>query len=202
MAFEIEVKAHADDPLRLKERLDALGEYACAFEKDDTYWVLSKPGARLSPNTGEIPGSGVRVRQEQNTGASGRETGRVLVTCKVKEVREGIEVNDEREFTVSNGDTFGELLKRLGLAKGLRKHKRGWAWTCGSICAELCEVSGGAEGSSRSLGWFIELEILADDAGPETVAAARKKLLGLLGRLNVADGCIEERYYSEMLGES
>ncbi|GHT61081.1 hypothetical protein FACS1894109_19370 [Spirochaetia bacterium] len=206
MAFEIEVKAHADDPLRLKERLDALGEYTCAFEKDDTYWLLSKPRTLSSPNAGGIPdsagsfagSSGIRVRWEQNTGAGGRETGRVLVTYKIKEVRDGIEVNDEREFIVSNGNTFGELLKRLGLEKGVRKHKRGWAWTCGSIYAELCEVSG----LSRSLGWFIELEILADDAESETVADAQKELLGLLGRLDVAEERIEERYYSEMLAEA
>jgi hypothetical protein len=33
------------------------------------------------------------------------------------------------------------------------------------------------------------------------VAAARKELRGLLEKLNVGKECIEERYYSELLGE-
>jgi adenylate cyclase class 2 len=137
----------------------------------------------------------VRIRRESSRYPEGRTEEKVLVTYKTKEVREGIEINDEREFTVSDGDTFGELLERLGLKPGVRKHKQGWAWTCGNIHAELCEVSG----RNRNLGWFLELEILADDAETETVAAARKELLGLLARLNVARDCIEERYYSELL---
>jgi adenylate cyclase class 2 len=128
----------------------------------------------------------------------------VLVTYTSKEVREGMEITDEREFTVSDGNTFEELLKRLGLEPGVRKHKQGWAWTCGNIYAELAEVSGeapGREQGSRNLGWFLELEILAADDAAGTVAAARKELLGLLGKLNVGTECIEERYYTEMLGE-
>ena len=61
--------------------------------------------------------------------------------------------------------------------------------------AELCEVSG----PRRSLGWFLELEILAEDAAAPTVAAARQKLLGLLEQLGVPRSRIEERYYSELL---
>jgi adenylate cyclase class 2 len=211
MAFEIELKARLDEPFKLKERLNALAQYECAYEKDDAYWVLSKPEAGPCPNTGDIPvpagsfagNSGVRVRREQNTGVKGHSSERVLVTCKVKEVREGIEINDEREFEVSDGAAFGELLKRLGLEPGVRKHKQGWAWFYGNIHAELCEVSGKERSSGdHSLGWFLELEILADDAEVGTVAAARKELLELLGRLAVGKKYIEERYYSEMLGEA
>jgi adenylate cyclase class 2 len=192
MAVEIELKAHIEDPEALKAALSLPapgnpgGCLPISFEKDDRYWI-----------SGSIPKSGVRIRRESIRRPDGGAEENVLVTYKSKEVREGIEINDEREFTVSDGDTFGELLKRLGLEPGVRKHKQGWAFTYGNIYAELCEVSG----NTRSLGWFLELEILAEEAGTETVAAARKELLGLLGRLKVAEECIEERYYAEMLGE-
>jgi adenylate cyclase class 2 len=195
VAVEIELKAHVENPEALKAAisLPAPGNptvcVPLSFEKDDCYWVA---GSSVSA---DVPKSGVRLRRERIRRPDGGVEEKVLATYKSKEVREGIEINDEREFTVSDGDTFGELLKRLGLEPGVRKHKQGWAWSYGNISVELCEVSG----DTRSLGWFLELEILAEEAGAETVAAARKELLGLLGRLNVAEECIEERYYSEML---
>jgi adenylate cyclase class 2 len=203
MAVEIELKAHVRDPrgpLALKAEMSLLAPPPLSFEKDDCYWVAADycPPASVS---GAIPKSGVRLRRESTRYPDGGAEEKTLVTYKSKEVREGIEINDEREFTVSDGDTFGELLKRLGLEPGVRKHKQGWAFTFGNIYAELAEVSGGVSGNTRNLGWFLELEILANEAGAETVAAARKELLGLLEKLNVGKECIEERYYSEMLGD-
>ena len=201
MAIEIELKAHVENPAAMKAKLSLLvpgNPGAClpiSFEKDDCYWSAADCG---------LPASGVRLRRESTGYPDGGTEEKALVTYKSKEVREGIEINDEREFTVSDGNTFAELLKRLGLEPGVRKHKQGWAWTCGNIRAELAEVSGNTRSGLpvRNLGWFLELEILADEAGAETVAAAREELRGLLERLDVAEECIEERYYAEMLGES
>jgi adenylate cyclase class 2 len=204
MAVEIELKAHVGDPEALKAAISLLVPEMpppLSFEKDDCYWTAVE-----ASSSERIPQSGVRLRRESVRRPDGWAEEKVLVTYKSKEVREGIEINDEREFTVSDGDTFGELLKRLGLEPGVRKHKQGWAWTCGNIYAELAEISGEVSGkeqgsSARNLGWFLELEILADEAGAETVAAARGELLELLERLKVGKECIEERYYAEMLGE-
>jgi adenylate cyclase class 2 len=206
MAVEIELKAHVRSPLALKAEISLLapgnpaGCLPLSFEKDDCYWIAADycPPASVPAS---IPKSGIRIRRERIRRPDGAAEEKVLVTYKSKEVREGIEINDEREFTVSGEDAFNELLKRLGLEPGMRKHKQGWAWTYGNIYAELCEVSGGNQGSPRNLGWFLELEILADDAEAGTVAAARKELLGLLERLNVGKERIEERYYSELLDE-
>ncbi|MFP3040382.1 class IV adenylate cyclase [Treponema primitia] len=190
MAIEIEVKAHVKDPQALKNRISLLAASApFSFEKDDCYWITagSVPGG--------IPKSGVRVRREKHWQDGAEKDEKILVTYKSKEIRDGIEINDEREFAVSSGDTFTELLKRLGLEPGIQKHKQGWSWIYGNVHAELCEVSG----PDRNLGWFAELEILADDAGTETVAAARKQLLELLEKLSIPKDSIEERYYSELL---
>jgi adenylate cyclase class 2 len=183
--------------MALKERLSRLAACckptACqplSFEKDDAYWVSAAPA------TGTLPKSGVRIRRERTAqdGGEARET--ILATYKSKEVRDGIEVNDEHEFAVSDAEAFAGLLASLGLEPGLRKHKQGWAWAIGKVHAELCEVSG----QTRSLGWFLELEILAEDADPETVAAAREELLALLDRAGLPRERIEGRYYSELLG--
>jgi adenylate cyclase class IV len=139
----------------------------------------------------------------------------------------GIEVNDEREFNIRPEEgagggsgrkgeieppdrglrAFEELLRRLGLRPALSKRKRGWAWDCGEIRAELSHV--------ESLGWFIELEILREPEPPagegdspgnpggstdqDAMAACRDKLLALLDRLEIPRSRIESRPYTRML---
>jgi adenylate cyclase class 2 len=196
MSIEIELKASVEDHRVVQERLSRLTPASFSFEKDDCYWTAGD-GRKSSFQ------SGVRLRWERIVYPSGRTGGeasgtteeKVLVTYKTKEVREGIEINDEREFAVSDAAAFEGLLQRLGLEPGTRKHKQGWAWVLGAAHAELCEVSG----PQHSLGWFLEIEILADNAEASTVAAARQKLLGLLEKAGVPRSRIEERYYSELL---
>jgi adenylate cyclase class 2 len=188
MAVEIELKAHVDDHRSLQERLSLLAPEALSFEKEDCYWMAG--GGEAGPLR-----SGVRVRRERIAWPGGETGEKALATYKIKEVRDGIEINNEREFAVSDAAGFEEMLRLLGLEPGTRKHKRGWAWDIGAAHAELCEVSG----LRRTLGWFLEIEILAEDSLEPTVAAARRQLLDLLERLKIPRNCIEERYYSELL---
>jgi adenylate cyclase class 2 len=128
---------------------------------------------------------------------------------KRKERQAECEVNDEREFEVSDGAAFEELLELLGLEKQIYKHKQGFVWRYRGITVELCEVSGSVytepgpaesgEPGYRNLGWFLELEILAKEDSPETVAAAREQLLSLLEQVGIGKESIESRYYSELL---
>jgi len=193
MSVEIELKARLEESETVKQRLSSLGAFLYSYEKYDTYW-----------NSADcILPSGVRVRRETRKlpDNAGHET--ILVTYKTKEITDGIEVNDECEFHVSDAGVFEELLGRLGLKPGIKKEKRGWAWQLGQtqaseagqppILAELSNVKG--------LGWFIELEILAKDREEKTVAASRKRLLDLLAALDIADEQIEARPYSAMLRE-
>jgi adenylate cyclase class 2 len=188
MPVEIELKAWVKDPEEQKKRISALAEYTVSFEKEDSYWF---PRALPPPGGGGPPSSGVRIREESAAGADGRVSRTVRVTCKSKELRDGIEINEEGEFEVSDRAAFEGLLKRLGLERGISKKKRGWAWVYEGVTAELCHVEG--------LGWFAELEILADNDRAETVAAARERLLGLLGKIGIGEDRIEGRYYTEML---
>jgi adenylate cyclase class 2 len=186
MSFEIELKAWADDPDGLRARLFSFVGLGTSFEKADAYWFFT--GSDRS-----IPLSGVRIRRETRIDPAGRVSHALWVTYKVKEIREGMEINDEREFSVSDDAAFEELLRRLGLEKGIEKNKKGWAWAWEGITTELTEVEG--------LGWFVELEIITDDNSNEAVSAARLRLFELLHKIGVKKDRIEPRYYTEMLRE-
>jgi adenylate cyclase class 2 len=186
MPVEIELKAHIGNPELIKSRLDGIAEFSAAIEKKDVYWFPSAGGGEKN-----LPVSGIRVRKESITDAEGKFSQMVLVTYKNKERRNGIEVNDEYEFEVSSAEVFEDMLGRLGLKQGIAKRKKGWAWKFRGITAELVTVDG--------LGWFVELEIIADKADRETSGEGRKQLLGLLDKLGIERENIEERYYTEML---
>jgi adenylate cyclase class 2 len=202
MAIEIELKAWAGDPEERKNLISRFAGPGEEFLKDDSYWY--PPSAPGPPGKGGLP-SGLRIRREERRKPSGdgKDLQTTRICFKTKEKREGIEINDEREFEVSDGQVFEELLIRLGLSPGAHKRKRGWAWTYRGITLELCEVSGSVSGESAGnevrLGWFAELEILADEDRGDTVAAARTRLFELLKQIGISEDRIEERYYTELL---
>jgi adenylate cyclase class 2 len=210
VVLEIELKARVGDPEERRGIISRFAGPAGEFLKEDTYWYPPSPPEGPSPRqenpgTGALP-SGVRVRREEHRNPPGGGADRITRVCfKTKEKREGIEVNDEREFEVSRGEVFEELLIRLGLSPGVRKRKQGWVWEYGDALIELCEVSGslspGKAGDRVCLGWFVELEILAPGDRRETVAAARKRLFEVLEKTGIGKDRIEERYYTEMLRE-
>jgi predicted adenylyl cyclase CyaB len=199
MLYEIELKAHIDDPEALKKRLSAIGTYKGSYEKDDCYWTAGT--ASCFPAGAP---SGIRVRNEKTVDSAGKSSARILVTCKIHQYADNVEVNDEREFEVSSGAAFGDLLGRLGLKPGINKRKKGWSWAIGAefrdfaakppslpVLAELSEVS--------RLGWFIELEILSPVNDEKTVAGSQKTLFSLLETLGIEQEKIEKRPYTQML---
>jgi adenylate cyclase class 2 len=208
MAIEIELKAWVDAPETLKQILGRvlvgdvvtvapIARFTGAFDKEDTYWYP------IAGTHTSLPTSGVRIRVEMLSLLAGEEGVKTtLVTYKTKELRNDIEVNNEREFTVSDTAIFEELLSALGLAPGVRKHKHGWAWmyneSAGGILTNITVELAFVE----QLGYFVELEILARDDAPETVACSRARLLALLERLGIDKTRIETRYYTEMLKEA
>jgi adenylate cyclase, class 2 len=187
MAVEIELKAHIDDYAVVKERLSAAGEYCRSYKKSDSYWLPAQPAA-----------AGVRVRRESGVDAAGAAHESVFATYKIKEISKGLEVNHECEFSVSDADSFEEMLSHIGLHKAVCKEKEGWAWTVRSqnegqppILAELSLVAG--------LGWFLEIEILAVDNSKQTVEESRGRLFTLLEKLEIPKDKIEEKPYTAML---
>jgi len=186
MAVEIELKAHVEDCKSMYTLLGTLCEYAFAFEKEDTYWKNS----RLPPHTPKV-----RLRTQTRRLPDESVVSSVVVTQKVKELKGGIEVNDEREFTVSSVTEFQAFLKALRFTPSSSKQKHGWTFFYEGITVELVEVV--------PLGWFVEIEILTEDdeSRTEAVEEGRKRLLAFLQTLGVPESAIESRYYSDMLKE-
>jgi predicted adenylyl cyclase CyaB len=200
MAIEIELKARLDDYTPVKERLSVVGDYCRSYKKSDSYWLPAGIHANGIYATMSLPATGVRVRRESGIDADGSAHESVLATYKTKEISDGIEVNHECEFTVSDAGLFEELLSRLGLRNAVRKEKEGWAWTIPSqtagqspILAELSLVAG--------LGWFLEIEIMAADNCEQTVAENRRRLFALLEKLDIPAEWIETRPYTVMLAD-
>ncbi|MDR2303653.1 MAG: class IV adenylate cyclase [Treponema sp.] len=190
MATEIELKAHVHDAEGLKKILFSSGIFERAYKKEDSYWV--SPGERLLNE--------LRIRKDREIEDGISKDERLIVTYKAKRLENGIEINDEREFLIDNVEAFEELLRRLGFTPGIKKRKEGWAFRFPGtstreipVTAELCKVEG--------LGWFIELEIIADGENRKIIESGRKRLLSLLKSLGIGEEQIEERYYSDMLME-
>jgi adenylate cyclase class 2 len=194
LALEIELKAHVQGNLQnIKRLLSEKAEYMCEFEKEDVYY--------FPPGPSDIPRSGVRLRSESRILPDGAHEKTVYVTYKTKEERDGIEINDEKEFEVRSSQcgpetAFNEFLKMAGLQPGFSKHKKGWAFSKDEIKAELLEV--------EKLGWFLELEIVVNDSEvsecKDTVIVEKKeRLMEFLSDIGIEKGAIESRYYSEML---
>ena len=194
VSVEIELKAWLDNYELIKERVSSIGSYVRSFEKTDTYWFPIQEGA---PGV-SIPYSGLRVRRDRTVDASDAEHESVLVTLKKRKMSGNIEINEEREFTVSNADLFEELVCDLGLFKASYKKKYGWEWRVSSdteggrpVNAEISMV--------KDLGWFLEIEILADNNRAQAVEDSRKELLSLLGKLKIPEEKIETKPYTALL---
>ncbi len=187
--MEFEIKAWADDWETVKNHIDHFAQFSGFYEKSDSYWIVP---AEMNPFFPELK-SGIRIREESFTNADGKKHRITRVCFKKKEILTNMEVNVEKEFDISNVSTFEELLSNFSLVKGLSKQKKGWSWNYNDITVELSEIKG--------LGWFCELEIIAEQNDEEFIALSKKRLFEVLKKTGIDASKIETRYYMEMLGE-
>lgn len=174
MTFEVELKAHIPSIFSLQKIIQKqLGlTDPTSYKKEDIYFsrpeTLQKTEFRL-----------------RSVGTS------FFVTRKNKSQKDGIEVNDEIEFSISDATEFIRFSLDSGYVISIKKTKIGVFYTYNGITIELSDVS--------SLGSFIELEILLKNSNPDLVNAAKSQLLDTLDILRISREAIEPRYYSEML---
>jgi adenylate cyclase class 2 len=149
-----------------------------------------------------MTGADFRIRKESRFDAAGSALAPPLciVTCKIKNRKDGLETNTELEWNVAGTENFEAFIGMIGLEAGFTKKKEGRLWKVpvesGTVNAEITTVSG----LKGVLGAFCELELLLPpDAGVEDIRAANAALRGLLARLGIPESKIEGRYYSEML---
>ena len=193
--YEIELKAWLDDRKSVTKILNETARYDGIHDKTDTYWSLQPQGNSDRRVT-------IRIRKETvQKSTTDKAEQFYLVTYKKHKKNtspsgETYEVNDEREFQLDSddaADTFSTFLDDASFTVSLRKHKATEGWYDGDYHIEICTVD--------KLGDFIEIETIAPDSSPETVAEKQKGILEILDRCKVPRNRIEERYYREMLEE-
>lgn len=174
MAFEVELKAHLADPAAIEARAAELGAFKKETLKEDVYF-------RRKGDASRVPADRYRLR---------REAGRAVVTFKSK-VRQpdGIEVNRETEFEVSDAHSFFAFADRFGFEPFVVKRKKSRVYRVGRASVELNEV--------EHLGHFIEIEILCDKESE--IPIARTELARLFNRLGLSTEALEQRYYIDLI---
>ncbi len=183
--MEVELKARVSDPEATRGRLESFCRLDRDFDKRDAYWQGPR---RLEDGDRR----GFRLRTDG---------GDSFVTFKDKRLEGGIEVNCEREFTVSDQSAFVEFAWRLGCEPHFEKRKRGSRYEAvagaasgTSVGLELAEIEG--------IGWFLEIEALVPENDPGAVARAQGEIRSLLAQAGIGEEAIEPRFYSELLMEA
>ncbi|MCX7025490.1 MAG: class IV adenylate cyclase [Spirochaetes bacterium] len=173
--IEVELKAWIDDPETVALRVASFANFVRSFEKADEYWH----GSEWRLHRGQ---KGFRIRSDES---------RSIVTFKRKRTEAGIEINDEREFDVSDPAAFSEFALRIGCEPFYAKRKTGSAWDAQGVTIEITHVDG--------LGDFIEIERLVESDDSALIATAQGLIRTMLVRTGVPESSIEPRSYSELL---
>jgi len=180
MNFEIEKKAHLDDPSAALRKLRKIGRFAGRFVKEDRYYLL-RPGRGSPVDMRKDPILRIRI-----------ENGRCVLCAKKRSFRGKTEINEEAEIPAGKPrDTIRFFERTLGLAPFVRKRKRTTLFIVRGIHVEVNRVD--------RLGWFLEAEIRARRLGPREEKKALSRIDALFSRLGVRDEDVEPRYYIELL---
>lgn len=187
MGFEVELKVHVKDPEQLRKEIEKFSLVnGPVFEiKEDIYYALPGEDALF------------RLRRESSGPSFADLTGQLIFTRKHKALKDGIEVNQELEFS-ANYNQFEQahaFFLSLGYGVFIRKTKKGYSYSYRMtndlpfLHLELVEVP--------PLGWFLEMEFVLEDE--KKVPMARTLLIQMLEKLGIDQSDIESRYYMHLL---
>ena len=205
--YEIELKAHVTDRRHVIETLNTFAAYDGTVDKQDTYYHLPHEGCMQTEGKGYIS---CRIRRETRSVKNGEQAPTalsaqttILLTYKRKELRTGkdgtvLEVNDEKECTISDSEALESLLADTGFTVARRKHKITEGWYAptesGTAHIELCRVP--------PLGDFLEIEIMRSTDDEKLVAETRKSIERIFARCGIPLSAVEPRYYNELLASA
>lgn len=179
---DVNVKTGTEQPDKKAAFPKAAAEKACPAEK--------MPAEKNAENP-----LTVRIRTECTETAANEKKRRCLVTYKQKrrdcKENAALEVNDEKEFAVSDRTEFERFLHKAGFEAVFEKRKKSMQWKKDGVLIELCTV--------EPLGDFLEMEILAETADENRINEARLTLEKLLKKYGIPLEQIEPMYYSELL---
>lgn len=171
--IEVESKAKINDSNAFRIAARSLGRFVGKQEKIDDYYTLEKPG--------RYPKKSLRIRKRQ---------GHYEINFKHSlGYQHGVHAKKETEFIVKDVNDFLAVINEFGFRKWLRKEKTTELYEIGkNFHIELNNVKG--------LGWFVEVEYLADE---QHIAYARKKVEEVLVKLGIKKNQIIKPGYTKML---
>ena len=189
--FEVEAKAHVADRAKVIRILNETASYLGSVHKKDCYY---KNAQGIKPR--------IRIEEPWPTEESplpNPAKTQILLTYKRKEVRKTatgkiLEVNDEKESSLSSAEALDAVFKDAGFEIYLQKEKFVMGWQEGEAHIELCTVP--------PLGDFLEIEIMSDSNEDSAVEVLRQKIHAIFERTEIGEDQIENRYYSDMLREA
>lgn len=171
--IEVEAKVAIDNLREVRRRAGILGKFAGRKRKVDDYYTLEEIGS--------YPKRSLRIRKID---------GYYIVNFKKSRGYEnGVHVKKEVEFKVSNIDDFLRLIKDFGFRKWLTKDKESEVYHVGkNFNIEVNKV--------KELGWFVEVEYLAE---PAEIKNARKKVSEVIQKLGYSmKDCIKAGYTKQL----
>lgn len=189
--FEVEAKAHVADRAKVIRILNETARYLGSVHKKDCYY---KNADGIKPR--------IRIEEPWSTGETSLPNPaktQILFTYKRKELRKTesgkvLEVNDEKECTLSSPEALDTLFTDAGFELYLQKEKFVMGWQDGKAHIELCTVP--------PLGNFLEIEIMSESDEDSAVEMLRRQILAIFERTGIGEEQIENRYYSDMLREA
>lgn len=176
MPFEVELKARLQNPAETEARAVQLGVLKKESVKEDVYF-------RRKGDTSRVPADRYRLR---------REAGKTVVTFKQKIRANGVEVNDETEFEVSDAHGFFKFADRYGFEPFVVKRKKSRVYQIERASVEFNEI--------EHLGHFIEIEIMVEQE--LEVPVARTELARLFNRLGLDASSLEPRFYIDLIQQA
>jgi|SRR3989344_4097046 len=171
--IEVEAKIHINGPEEFREKASKLGKYIGKEDKLDDYYTLE--------NIKEFPQKSLRVRKRNNIYE-------VNFKNKINYIK-GVHAKNEEEFQVTDISPFLNLIHEFGFKRWLRKEKT----------SEIYEIKKDFHieiNNVKNLGWFLEVEYLADK---RHIGQARSSVLKIIKELGIDKKDIIEEGYTKML---
>ena len=198
MIFEIERKAHIDNPSDIIAILNKKAIYKQTLFKNDIYF------SDVKDRTIDFKRDKIfRLREAISLKAQSfeeiekvnlnNEKNKLIVTIKNRKIINHTEINEESEFNIDydDKDKFIEFAKYLNYFEFITKEKQSIIYEYKNVNIEINKV--------KSLGFFIEIEILVNDENKRDIAIL--KLNEIFNEFNISQDKIENRLYIDLLLE-
>ncbi len=172
--IEVEAKIKISNPKELRDKISNITSSKKKEVKIDYYYTLEK-------NKLKYPKKSLRVRKINHVY-------QINFKQKLSYIK-GIYAKDEREFEVTDIKNFLNLIKDFGFRLWLIKEKYSESYEIKkNFHIELNNV--------KNLGWFIEIEYLADK---KEIGKARKEIQELIRKLSLEKEKIIKEGYTKLI---